>query len=137
MSNFDKYVLPSQKEREYSLPLFAFGNENGDMQDIIFTPRRRSDFVHSRSPEKYLMKQLRKNTVTIHEAARDGLLDTIRSRVSECPSDVGVRDENGLCPLHYAARHNNLETLNLLLELGANIDCQGKKGFTPLHVALR
>ena len=125
-----------QKERENSLSSITFEYENGSLQDMAFASRRRSDFL-SHSPEKFLMKQLRRNTVSLHEAAGDGLLDTIRSRVNECPSDIGVKDENGLYPLHYAARHNNLQTLNLLLELGANIDSKGDQGFTPLHIAIR
>ena len=40
-------------------------------------------------------------------------------------------------PLHYAAAHGNWKVVELLLELGANIDTPSEEGWTPLFVAAR
>ena len=39
--------------------------------------------------------------------------------------------------LHYAARHNMLEVIKLLVESGADVNISGEDGLTPLHYAAR
>ena len=125
----------SLRTRRYSLASRISDLENGGSHAVASS--RKQGGHNSRSPEKYLMKQLRKNTVSIHDAASDGLLETIRNRAIECPGDIKMKDDVGLFPLHHAARNNRLETVSLLLELGAEINSKGDNGVTPLHVAIR
>ncbi len=50
---------------------------------------------------------------------------------------VNETDKNGVTPLHRAVRFRSLETVQLLLELGANVnskDCRSQS--TPLHRAV-
>lgn len=42
---------------------------------------------------------------------------------------------NGLTPLMLAARYNNVEIINLLIEKGANLRAKDEKGFTALRYA--
>ena len=39
--------------------------------------------------------------------------------------------------LHYAARHNMLDIMKLLVESGADVNVSGDDGLTPLHYAAR
>lgn len=45
------------------------------------------------------------------------------------------RDKNGLTPLHYAcSRLRGFSSLNILLEYGADVDVEDKKGRTPISI---
>ncbi len=46
-------------------------------------------------------------------------------------------DEKKLTPLHYAARHANLEVMKILVENGAHVNKLGDDNMTPLHYAAR
>ena len=48
----------------------------------------------------------------------------------------GVAGSNGRRPLNWAALQNDTAMIELLLELGADIDRQNLSGFTPLHHAV-
>ena len=45
-------------------------------------------------------------------------------------------NEDKIAPIHYACKNRNIKLMNLLLDLGANINIQDKKGYTPLHYAV-
>ena len=49
--------------------------------------------------------------------------------------DVNKRDNNGLAPLHYAARKGLAEIIDMLLAAGADVNAQDSWGFTALHEA--
>ncbi|MDE0408823.1 MAG: ankyrin repeat domain-containing protein [Alphaproteobacteria bacterium] len=59
--------------------------------------------------------------------------------VSNClaaGADLRARDENGMTPLHWAARFiENPEVVSALVTAGANPNARGKIGHTPLHWA--
>jgi ankyrin repeat protein len=48
----------------------------------------------------------------------------------------GIAGDNGRRPLNFAALNNDTEMIELLLELGADINRQNLSGFTPLHHAV-
>ena len=54
------------------------------------------------------------------------------------PADRGRREpaQGGMTPLHYAARHNNVEVAKLLLKAGASIDAREANDITPLLMAI-
>jgi ankyrin repeat protein len=82
--------------------------------------------------------------------ARDGLrLSTVTEMVlrgsveslSQClrldPRAILLRDSYGMLPLHWAARCNNLEAIQILLEAGADTEAVCKRDWTALtHAAL-
>jgi len=49
--------------------------------------------------------------------------------------DVDASDEEGLTPLHNAARNGQVDVIKLLLKRGATIDAPDNNGWTPLHMA--
>jgi ankyrin repeat protein len=71
--------------------------------------------------------------------ARD--LDQVRKLVAEGADIHGLdtrpntAGRNGRRPLNFAALQNDTKMIELLLELGADIDRQNLTGFTPLHHA--
>ena len=53
------------------------------------------------------------------------------------PTLFDTKDNDGFTILHHAARCNQAETINLLLDNGMDIDLVENKGFTALHIAVR
>lgn len=61
------------------------------------------------------------------------LLHILQFRGSEI--DVNQRNHTGLTALHYAVLTNNLDSVKLLINHGANVCSQDEYGFSPLHTA--
>eukprot|EP00026_Physarum_polycephalum_P015219 Phypoly_transcript_15850.p1 GENE.Phypoly_transcript_15850~~Phypoly_transcript_15850.p1 ORF type:complete len:270 (+),score=45.88 Phypoly_transcript_15850:78-887(+) len=51
--------------------------------------------------------------------------------------DADVTDEDGLTPLHWAARNGSLSIVTLLVGLGVDINKQAHSGFTPTQEAAK
>jgi ankyrin repeat protein len=69
-----------------------------------------------------------------------GDLDLIRTLVEQNPELLDrrlSRFEQGLTPLHFAMRRKRYDILDLLIELGADIEAQDKSGQTALAVSPR
>ena len=69
--------------------------------------------------------------ISIHEAARDGNIEAVKQHLA-AGTDVNIKTDRGLTPLHYA---NNKETIELLLAKGADVNAKIDDGRTPLHFA--
>ena len=52
-------------------------------------------------------------------------------------AEVNVADNNGMTPLHWAARYGDAERIELLLGAGANLGARDKTGLTALGLARR
>ena len=50
--------------------------------------------------------------------------------------DSHENNKDRMAPIHYACKNKNIKLMNLLIDLGANINSQDKKGYTPLHYAV-
>ena len=62
-------------------------------------------------------------------------LETVK-KFLEFGSDIEIKTEvNGMTPLMYAARYNNVEMVNLLVLNGADINATSKLGYTALDYA--
>jgi cytohesin len=68
----------------------------------------------------------------IHEAARQGNLEKVRTLVDKDPALVAARDKGGETPLHWAAFSGNVDLVRFLLEKGAEVDAKNARGLTPL-----
>lgn len=54
----------------------------------------------------------------------------------EFGADIEVKTEvNGMTPLMYAARYNNVEMINLLINNGADVNATSKLGYTAFQYA--
>ncbi|TGO12271.1 hypothetical protein BTUL_0091g00150 [Botrytis tulipae] len=76
-----------------------------------------------------------KNSV-ISTAAEFGSTDVVKL-LAERNADVNVSGDEGVTPIYLAARSNKPETVQLLLDLGANLEMDEKlnDGWGPLHIA--
>ena len=64
--------------------------------------------------------------------------DTTKSKKRTCLHDmIDIRDNNGYTCMHWAAVCNNRETVELLVQNGADVNTPGLDGETPLHRACR
>lgn len=78
--------------------------------------------------------------VGLHQACRDGLIDIVRALQQRGVPTINTLDKEGLAPIHYAARYDHEEIVQLLIEGGADLDifsgCESKFT-TPLQIAAR
>lgn len=68
----------------------------------------------------------------IHEAAKQGNLEKVRSLVAADPALVAAKDKGGETPLHWAAYSGNVDVVRFLLDKGAEVDAKNVRGLTPL-----
>lgn len=74
----------------------------------------------------------------ILEAARDGQIDDVRTRLDESPNLIWVKAPvTGNTLLHLALDNNHEELARLLLQKGANPDVADNAGWKPLATAAR
>ncbi|XP_018648139.1 putative tankyrase [Schistosoma mansoni] len=78
---------------------------------------------------------LLRGDIAVLEAAKKGNLTKIKRLVTS--ENINCRDTQGRnsTPLHLAAGYNNIETLEFLLESGADVNAKDKGGLIPLHNA--
>ncbi|KAH8061902.1 ATPase [Aureococcus anophagefferens] len=74
-------------------------------------------------------------TLSLHAAAANGDVDTLRRELERDPDAVNAPDENLWTPLHEAARAGDLETVEFLVEHGANIADTTISGSSALWIA--
>src|SRR5262249_50494487 len=75
----------------------------------------------------------------IYSAIAMGDLDLIRKLVEENPEALDRRMskfEHGHAPLHFAIHQQRVDILDLLIELGADLEAEDRRGQTALAVAM-
>ncbi|MCS6770972.1 MAG: ankyrin repeat domain-containing protein [Kiritimatiellae bacterium] len=91
-------------------------------------PKPRSDSSIEVEPKK--------PSLTLHEAAKQGDLETIRSLLAR-GADPTEMDDDGATAVHAAAFAGHVQVLEALLDGGGRLHTRDKFGFTPLHAAAR
>ena len=71
----------------------------------------------------------------IHDAAKAGDLEKVRTLLLQNPNLVFSKCTNGLTALDYAAGGGHEEVTELLLGKGADVNAKANNGATPLHSA--
>ncbi|KAK3103049.1 hypothetical protein FSP39_016076 [Pinctada imbricata] len=106
-------------------------SENGGIPDGEFDSE-----AHIRRSETTDMLNL-----TLHQSARNGDARSteilVRNITSNKRKKVNQRDEEGVTPLHYAARYNHLAVVKILVENEAYVHATDEDLLTPLHYAAR
>lgn len=102
------------------------GNDNSDGEEVI--PKSSSNNSKRISfPVDSILNAV------IQDGDVMELLHILRYRSSEF--DLNQRNHSGLTALHYAVLTNNLDSVKLLLNHGADVSAQDEYGFSPLHTA--
>ncbi|KAI6646464.1 SH3 domain protein [Oopsacas minuta] len=70
------------------------------------------------------------------DAALEGEVDVVRTCLRQGRVDIESKSGRGLTALHKAALRGSAQVVSLLLEKGADINCQDPDGWTPLHCAV-
>ena len=65
-----------------------------------------------------------------------GLVKDLWFRFSHVAVEGGIRDHNGLTPLHIAAKNGDMDCMNFLLSKGEDINALDHDNNTPLHYAV-
>lgn len=86
-------------------------------------------------PGCFLISAPRSSYRPIHQYAQAGDIRNLVADLATNASDLNVRDDAGLTPLHLAAAHCHTNVVGLLLDRGARLNPTAKRGATPLHLA--
>nr|XP_006819555.1 PREDICTED: ankyrin repeat domain-containing protein 55-like [Saccoglossus kowalevskii] len=70
-----------------------------------------------------------------HGSAGKGDIPTLMNAITQDPSVLEYQDTQGMTPLTHAVAGEQLETMKLLVKMGASINTQDVQGRTPLSVA--
>ncbi len=75
--------------------------------------------------------------VTIHEAAMNGDLATVRKLLEQNPALLEARDDGeNVTPLAYAAGFGQMEVLRFLVARGADVNARDPRGLSALHLTV-
>lgn len=76
------------------------------------------------------------SSAPIHDAARDGDAERVKTLLTSDPKLIEARTEDGNTPLHLAALEGHAAVARVLLEHGAQVNARGLRQETPLHMAM-
>ncbi|GAB5411833.1 MAG: hypothetical protein ChlgKO_09470 [Chlamydiales bacterium] len=71
----------------------------------------------------------------MHYAASKGRYKIVDALVKVFMEDINQPDSEGRTPLHFAAAFDHTDTVDVLLQIGADVDAQTNQQYTPLHYA--
>ena len=75
-------------------------------------------------------------TLLLHDAARRGNVKMIRFFIETVGMDKNKKGRQGLTPLHFACRSGKIQALQLLIELGVDLNAQDDRGKTAMNAAV-
>ena len=73
---------------------------------------------------------------SIHIAAVEGNIEAVKQHIA-AGTDVNVKNDVGVTPLHWAVYYGHKEIVELLISNGAGVNAKNSTGLTPLDEAIR
>ena len=74
------------------------------------------------------------NSVKLVDAVKQGNRAAVRTLITE-RANVNAAEPDGMTPLHWAVRGDDLQTAQLLIRAGANAKTASRYGITPIALA--
>src|ERR1700674_113384 len=74
------------------------------------------------------------NSVKLVDAVKQGNRAAVRALITE-RANVNAAEPDGMTPLHWAVRGDDLQTAQLLIRAGANVKATSRYGITPISLA--
>jgi len=125
----DPFATTSEGEN-----IFHFCSEKGHtnlLQELIKTTKNRDGFYNA------MEQQDSDGKTPLHKAVWHLPKPEIVQMLLQAGSNVNARNHFDYTPLHWAAKHNHLESAKLLLQANAMKYPRNKDGDTPFDLALR
>ncbi|XP_041463333.1 transient receptor potential cation channel subfamily A member 1 homolog isoform X1 [Lytechinus variegatus] len=118
----------------------GFGGERGSLMMPEYKPATADETVATAAVLRH-WESSEDLGVTLHQLARDGDAITLKRLINQISKNrrrtLNALDENGISPLHYAARYNHLAVVKMLVDSGADVNVKGEGGMVPLHFACK
>ncbi|KAK7473302.1 hypothetical protein BaRGS_00035434 [Batillaria attramentaria] len=76
------------------------------------------------------------HSTALHIAATNDNVECVRLLIFNGEADINVRDNSQMTALHLACHRAKLQTVEALLELGADVNVADEDGDTPLHLCI-
>ena len=105
------------------------------MKHILFTTIAAVLLVGCGKSAQESSTEVKAPDISIHEVAMKGNIEAVKQHLA-AGTDVNVKDNIGLTPLHMAAGDGRKEVAELLIAKGAEVNMKNKYSKTPLDWAI-
>ena len=105
------------------------------MKHILFTTIAAVLLVGCGKSAQESSTKVKAPDISIHEVAMKGNIEAVKQHLA-AGTDVNVKDNIGLTPLHMAAGDGRKEVAELLIAKGAEVNVKNKYSKTPLDWAI-
>ena len=133
----EEYYNFLMKENDENLTIFDLSAQKGNKEIIKFIYEQISGV------ESQTIKINKNKNNIFHNAAKKNQCFPIiyffekLQKLNPKTLVLNISNELGVTPLHYACYYGNKKAMDLLLDLGANIDSVDNDNLTPLHYAVK
>jgi len=110
--------------------------EAGELEEIFTCQNLSMLNIMLRQDEEKIKNGTSKWTITLHDAAKAGLLGTLRILL-DAGAEVDKVNDDGLTALNLAARNGHARIVEALLKAKATPNASRDVEWTPLHLAIR
>ena len=132
----DEEILEEMTEKFSLSPLEPVSQEERDYSSVTSSPLK-MDLDTSLKAGCDTQKRVHFQAEAVFlDAALEGEVDVVRTCLRHGRVDIESKSGRGLTALHKAALRGSTQVVTLLLEKGAEVNCQDPDGWTPLHCAV-